>query len=92
LAAASGAEAGLVTTGASAALTLAAAAILAGGDVARMARLPETGDAPAEILMPRTHRNAYDRALTLAGARIRDIGVDDVGTGAGLRGLEAWEV
>ena len=87
-----GAEAGLVTSGASAALTLAAAACLAGYDIARMARLPDTRDMPNEIVMARTHRNAYDHALRLAGATIVDIGHNDRGTGAGVRGLEAWEI
>ncbi|HKU98461.1 MAG TPA: aminotransferase class V-fold PLP-dependent enzyme [Vineibacter sp.] len=87
-----GAEAGLVTSGASAALTLAAAACLAGHDIARMARLPDTRDMPNEIVMARTHRNAYDHALRAAGATIVDIGHNDRGTGAGVRGLEAWEI
>lgn len=87
-----GAEAGIVTTGASAGLTLAAAAVLAGLDAGRMSRLPDTGDLPNEILIPRTHRNAYDRALALSGACLVDIGINDVGTGAGIRPLEAWEV
>ena len=87
-----GAEAGLVTSGASAALTLAAAACLAGYDIARMARLPDPRDMPNEIVMARTHRNAYDHALRAAGATIVDIGHNDRGTGAGVRGLEAWEI
>lgn len=89
---ASGAEAGLVTTGASAALTLAAAAVLAGLDPARMQSLPDTGERPNEFIVPRTHRTGYGRAIALAGGRLIDVGVDDVGTGAGIRGLEAWEV
>lgn len=92
IATATGAEAGLVTSGASAALTLAAAACLAGYDIARMARLPDTRDMPNEIVMPRTHRNAYDHALRAAGAVIVDIGHNDRGTGAGVRGIEAWEI
>lgn len=92
IAAATGAEAGLVTSGASAALTLAAAACIAGYDIARMARLPDTRDMPNEIVMPRTHRNAYDHALRAAGAVIVDIGHNDRGTGAGVRGIEAWEI
>lgn len=92
ISAATGAEAGMVTTGASAALTLAAAAVIAGLDVARMERLPDTRGLSADILMPRTHRNGYDRALRTAGARIVDIGTNDRGTGAGIRGLEAWEI
>lgn len=87
-----GAEAGLVTSGASAALTLAAAACVAGYDIARMARLPDTRDMPNEIVMLRTHRNAYDHALRAAGAAIVDIGHNDRGTGAGVRGIEAWEI
>ncbi|HEX2117278.1 MAG TPA: aminotransferase class V-fold PLP-dependent enzyme [Alphaproteobacteria bacterium] len=87
-----GAEAGLVTSGASAALTLAAAACLAGYDIARMARLPDTREMPNEIVMPRTHRNAYDHALRAAGAVIVDIGHNDRGTSAGVRGIEAWEI
>jgi L-seryl-tRNA(Ser) seleniumtransferase len=86
------AEAGLVTSGAAAGLTLAAAACIAGLDVARMSRLPDARGLPNEILMARTHRNAYDHALRAAGAIIVDIGHNDRGTGAGIRGLEAWEI
>jgi D-glucosaminate-6-phosphate ammonia-lyase len=92
IAQATGAEAGLVTSGASAALTLAASACLAGYDIARMARLPDTRDMANEIVMLRTHRNAYDHALRAAGATIVDIGHNDRGTGAGVRGIEAWEI
>lgn len=92
IALATGAEAGLVTSGASAALTLAAAACLAGHDIARMARLPDTRDMANEIVMIRTHRNAYDHALRAAGAAIVDVGYNDRGTGAGVRGIEAWEI
>jgi len=87
-----GTEAAMVTTGASAALTLAAAACLAGGDLARMAALPFAEGFPNEILVPRTHRTMYSRALAAAGARLIDLGHNDRGTGAGVRGLEAWEI
>ncbi len=92
IAKATGAEAGMVTSGAAAGLTLAAAACIAGFDIARMGRLPDTRGMPNEILMPRTHRNAYDHALRAAGAVVVDIGHNDRGTGAGIRGLEPWEV
>ena len=49
-----GAEAGIVTTGAAAALTLAAAAAMTRWDIARMAALPQTEGFPNEILLPRT--------------------------------------
>src|ERR1700722_16452981 len=58
-----GAEAGYVTFGAAAGLTLAAAACLAGFDVARMDLLPDTTGMPNEIIVQRAHRNAYDHAL-----------------------------
>jgi D-glucosaminate-6-phosphate ammonia-lyase len=87
-----GTEAGIVTTGASAALTLAAAACLAGSNLARMAALPFADHFPNEILLPRTHRTMYSRALAAAGARLIDLGHNDRGTGAGVRGLEPWEI
>ena len=87
-----GAQAGIVTSGAAAALTLATAACLARWDVARMAALPDTAAMPNRVLMARTHRNSYDHAVRLAGAHIVDIGHNDRGTGAGVRGLEAWEI
>lgn len=92
IAALTGAEAGLVTSGASAGLTLAAAACLAGWDAARMAALPDSRGMPARVLMLRTHRNSYDHALRLAGAQIVDIGHNDRGAGAGVRGVEPWEI
>ncbi len=92
IAVATGAEAGMVTTGAAAALTLAAAAAMAGFDPARMAALPHAEGFPHEILLPRTHRTGYAHALQAAGARLVDIGHNDRGTGAGVRGLEAWEI
>lgn len=87
-----GAQAGIVTSGAAAGLTLATAACLARWDVTRMAALPDTRAMPNEVLMARTHRNSYDHAIRLAGAHIVDIGHNDRGTGAGIRGLEPWEI
>jgi D-glucosaminate-6-phosphate ammonia-lyase len=87
-----GAEAGLVTSGAAAALTLGTAACLAGLDVCRMERLPDTEGIPNEVVMCRGHRTGYDHAIRAAGARIREIGFNDRGTGAGIRGVEAWEI
>lgn len=92
IAACTGAQAGIVTSGAAAGLSLATAACLAGWDVLRMAALPDTRAMPNRVLMARTHRNSYDHAVRLAGAEIVDIGHNDRGTGAGVRGLEAWEI
>lgn len=69
-----GAEAGYVTAGASASLTMAAAAAIAGLDPAAMNRLPDTSGMRNEIVTIRRHRNDYDHALRLAGARIVEVG------------------
>lgn len=87
-----GAEAGLVTSGAAAALTLGTAACLTGLDPARMDRLPDTEGMPNEVVMCRPHRTAYDHAIRAAGARIREAGFNDRAMGAGVRGVEPWEL
>jgi len=87
-----GAQAGIVTTGAAAALTLAAAAAMTRWDIAKMAALPQAEGFANEILLPRTHYTGYAHALRASGARIVDIGHNDRGTGAGVRGLEPWEI
>jgi len=87
-----GAQAGIVTSGAAAALTLAAAAAMTRWDIAKMAALPHAEGFANEILLPRTHYTGYAHALRASGARIVDIGHNDRGTGAGVRGLEAWEI
>ncbi len=89
---ATGAEAGIVTAGASAALLLAAAACLAGLDTAKINRLPETGDGRCEIIIIRSQRNMYDRALRVAGARLVEVGIPDRFSGPGVRDASAFEV
>jgi D-glucosaminate-6-phosphate ammonia-lyase len=74
IAQATGAEAGIVTSGAAAALTLGAAACLAGLDVHRMNRLPDTAGMPDEFIVHRTHRNDYDHAVRASGARFVEVG------------------
>jgi L-seryl-tRNA(Ser) seleniumtransferase len=87
-----GAEAGIVTSGASAALLLGAAACLAGLDSARMNRLPDVADGRNEIIIVRSQRNMYDRALTVAGARIVEVGIPDRYSGPGVRDAAPWEI
>ena len=72
-----GAEAGYVSSGASAGLTMAAAAVLARLDPHRMNCLPDTTDMPNEIVLLRRHRNDYDHALRLAGAKLVEVGFHD---------------
>jgi len=87
-----GAEAGIVTTGASAAILLGAAACLAGLDPGRMNGLPEVPDGRHEFIVVRSQRNMYDRALVVAGARLIEIGIPDRFSGPGVRDADAWEI
>lgn len=91
IASATGAEAGIVTAGASAALMLGAAACLAGLDIAAMDALPQAGPRD-EFIIVRSQRNMYDRALRVAGARLVEIGIPDRFSGAGVRDASAAEI
>ncbi|MBI1833090.1 MAG: aminotransferase class V-fold PLP-dependent enzyme [Planctomycetes bacterium] len=88
---ATGAEAGIVTCGAAAGLTLGTAAILAGFNLGRMEKLPHTEDFPHEFVVAREHRNGYDHAVRAAGARFVEVGFQEIVAGAGVRRAEAWE-
>ncbi len=70
-----GAEWGIVTSGASAALTLATAASIAGADPDKMVQLPDLRGLKDEVVMPAYSRTAYDHAIKVTGARI--VEVDD---------------
>jgi D-glucosaminate-6-phosphate ammonia-lyase len=91
LAQATGAEAGYVTAGASAALMLASAACLAGLDPAKMNRLPDTTGMANEVIIARSQRNMYDRAVAQAGATLVEVGIPDRFSGAGVRDTQPWE-
>ncbi len=66
-----GAESGLATCGASAALTLAAAACLAGSDPELMDLLPDVSTfTRSEIIYPHPGPYDYDHAVRTAGARL----------------------
>lgn len=69
-----GAEAGLVTSGSAGGLVLQAAAVMAGGDPAKMARLPNPAGMKNEIIMHTAHRFPYDQCYTATGATIVNIG------------------
>jgi L-seryl-tRNA(Ser) seleniumtransferase len=87
-----GAEAGIVTSGAFAGLTLAAAACIAGLDVGRMNRLPETSGMPNEILMAGYQMGSYERAVRIAGARIVAVDVPNQLYAPSLNYIpEPWE-
>ncbi len=87
-----GAEAGIVTSGAAAGLLLGTAACVAGLDPAKMARLPDTTGMKNEVIMVRSQRNQYDHAVRAAGVHIVEVGLPDRVAGAGVRDAEPWEI
>ena len=87
-----GAEAGLVTSGAAAGLLLGTAACVTGLDAGGMNRLPDTGDMANEIVMVRSQRNFYDHMIRAVGVRLVEVGLPDRYAGAGARDAEAWEI
>jgi L-seryl-tRNA(Ser) seleniumtransferase len=87
-----GAQAGIVTSGASAGILLGAAACLAGLDPARMNRLPDNDNGHNEFIVVRSQRNMYDRALLAVGGRIVEVGIPDRYSGPGVRDAAAWEI
>jgi len=92
IAGATGAEAGIVTSGAAAGLLLGTAACVAGLDPGRMSRLPDTAGMKQEVIMVRSQRNFYDHAVRAAGVRIVEVGLPDRVAGAGVRDAEPWEI
>ena len=80
---ATGAEAGLVASGGAACLTLAAAACMTGDDPAAIDRLPDTSGLKNEIVVHRAHRNPFDHALRVTGARFVEFGYLGVASGVG---------
>jgi len=87
-----GAEAGIVTSGAAAGLLLGTAACIAGLDPSLMNRLPDTSGLKDEVVVVRSQRNFYDHAVRQAGVRLVEVGLADRYAGAGVRDAEAWEV
>jgi L-seryl-tRNA(Ser) seleniumtransferase len=86
-----GAEAGHITSGAAAGLTLGTAAILAGMNPGILDRLPDTTGIANEMIISREHRNGYDHSIRVAGAKLIDVGMNEQVAGAGVRRTEAWE-
>ena len=91
IAAVTGVEAGIVTAGAASALTLGAAAIMTRWDRGRMELLPRSESFPNEFVIAREQRSGYDHAVRAAGARLVEVGFNEIVSGAGVRRTEAWE-
>ncbi len=72
-----GAEAAMVTSGATASMVLATAACMTLGDEEKMLRLPDTTGMRNEIVIQKRHRYTYDRALWVAGAKLVEVETED---------------
>lgn len=63
----------IVTAGCAAALTQVTAACVAGDDPQKIARLPDTEGMKDEVIVLKSHRVGYDRAVTAVGTRFVEV-------------------
>ena len=87
-----GAQAGIVTSGAAAGLLLGTAACVTGLDPAKMNRLPDTTGLRNQVVIVRSQRNFYDHAVRASGVELVEVGIADRFAGAGVRDTESWEI
>lgn len=66
-------ESAMVTSGATASMVLGTAACMTLGDEEKMRQLPDTSGIRNEVIIQKKHRYTYDRALTVAGARLVEV-------------------
>ncbi|MFZ3554306.1 DgaE family pyridoxal phosphate-dependent ammonia lyase [Streptomyces sp. BH055] len=78
IARATGTEDGCPTTGAASGIAIAVAAVIAGTDVSRIEALPDAGDAPCEVILPRGHSVHFGapvrQMVALGGGRPVEVG------------------
>jgi len=70
-------EAAMVTSGAAGAITVGAAACLAGKNPERIALLPHATGFPHQVVLQRTHHTNYEHSLLTAGARLIEVETED---------------
>ena len=66
-------EWGLIVNGCAAALCQVAAACVAGTDGEKMERLPDATGMKDEVIVQKSHRHGYDRAVRMTGARLVEV-------------------
>jgi uncharacterized pyridoxal phosphate-dependent enzyme len=69
-----GAEAAYITPGCAAALALGTAACIAGDDLDKISRLPDTTGLKNETVIQKGHVYQYDRAACIVGTRLIEVG------------------
>jgi D-glucosaminate-6-phosphate ammonia-lyase len=67
------AEAAMVTSGAASALTLGTAAVLTGTDRQKIGDLPNLAGMKSEVIIQKSHRFGYDRAVRSCGVRLVEV-------------------
>ncbi len=77
LAALLGAEAAMVTSGASAALTVGTAGCITGTDNAKIVALPDLTGLKDQVLVQKSHRYGYDHAVRTCGVKLIEIETED---------------
>lgn len=70
----SGAEAGMVTSGAASGLVLSMAACMTGTDIVKVLSLPNAEKMKNELIIQKIHRGAYSHMYTFSGAKFIEIG------------------
>ena len=65
--------------------------MLVGQNLGHMEKLPQTDGFPNEIIIAREQRSGYDHAIRAAGARLVEVGFNEVTSNAGVRQVELWE-
>ena len=68
-----GVEAATVTSGAAGAITQGTAACVTRGDPDRMAQLPDTTGMPNQVIIQKSHREAYEAQIKLVGTRVVEV-------------------
>jgi L-seryl-tRNA(Ser) seleniumtransferase len=70
-------EAAMVTSGAASALTLGTAGVLTGTDRQKIADLPTLTGMKSEVIIQKSHRFGYDRAVRNCGVRLVEVATRD---------------
>lgn len=69
-----GAEAGMVTSGAASGVVLSIAACMTGSDLAKVRQLPDSRGMRDELVIQKIHRGHYSHMYTFAGAKFVEVG------------------
>lgn len=69
-----GAESGMVTSGAGSGVVLSIAACMTGTNIAKIRQLPNTDGMKDEMIIQKIHRGSYSHMYTFSGAKLIEIG------------------